>query len=177
MRQSRYESSSQRDVRDLDRRQIDQGNRMRLGAVQRAWVENHYLAIDVMLGNVAVPIAHQVVLARGDGLRQQPGIIAVQKGDAFAGQFEIAETIVARLSGRLDRGAQALAVVVNISEHEVRGPGLEQTHDVLGADVAAMDNELNFAALQHSDSLPRKVHVAVRVADDADSHRVFSSIA
>ena len=112
-------------------------------------------------------VADEVPSVRVDRFAEPLGIVAMQKGDPAASQFEFAKEAVARLSSVLDGPSERRSIVVAIAEHKMRRPRGEHGNDLGRADIAAMQHDGHFEALEHLHGGPRPRQIAVRIADDA----------
>ena len=112
----------------------------------------------------------QVPLAAGDGLPQQGAVVAVQKGDFSARQFQSSEATVTGLAGADDRTTQVVLVVVDIAKHKMGRPGRKQTDNVRRADISTMQHGLDIQTFQHPDRFQGVGNVPVRVAHNAKLH-------
>ena len=150
---------------------------VRIGPVDRARIHHERLAVPIDRGDVRVAVADEPVVAAVDRLAKPAAIVAVQQGDPHA---------VERPDRRTGRGtfgplasiaaANASRSVVAIAEDEMRRPGGEQLDDRHRADVAAMQHGVDVEAFEHPHRRPRELHVAVRIADDAESHDRCTSL-
>ena len=120
--------------------------------------------------DMRVPVANQVVAAAGQQFAEHPAIVAVQKGDSPPGQLQLSFALVAGVAAGFHGRPQRGEVVVDVAEHEMRRPRVEQSHDFGRADVAAVDQLLDLAAFEHPHRRLDVGEVGVGVADDADSH-------
>ena len=104
--------------------------------------------------------------------RKQPAVVAVEHGNLPARQLQFTLPLVTGMAAGPHGGPQLRQVVIDVAEDEMGRPGVKQTDDFRRADVAAVDQLLHFQTFEHPHGRPDVFQVAVRVADDADSHGV-----
>jgi hypothetical protein len=97
-------------------------------------------------------------------------IVAVDERHPHAVELQLAELAVAHLARLAYRGRELLVIDVAIAEHKVRRPLSEQLNYLRRTDVAAMQHGFDLKAFEHPHGLARARDMAVRVADDAESH-------
>ena len=141
-----------------------------MGPVERSRIDHERIADAVLLGQMRVAVAHEIVLTAVNRFLQQGAVITVQESDSPAVHVQFSKSLVAGLPGGLDGLTQPLGLRVDVAPNEVGWPTLEAPYDLLRADVAAMDHQLDLAALEHAHGGPSELDMSMRVADNPDNH-------
>ncbi len=116
--------------------------------------------------HMRVAVADKLVQAVGDRLVQQLLIVAVQQRNFHAREFQRGEAAVKRLAGLLDRRLQS-HIVIDVAQHEMRGPGGEQRDDCRRTDIAAVQHPFHAETFEHSHAAAGVFHMAVSIANNA----------
>jgi len=139
-------------------------------AVEGAGVDDAGLADAFVALEVGVAVEEVIEGLAVEGAAHRAGVVAVLDVEEFAAEFEVAAGAEARDVEVAGVALEAVAVPVGVAEDEGGGETGEQVEDLIGADIAAVDEVFGTVLPQEFDPRAGGVDAVVRVAEDPDQH-------